>query len=157
MIHVYTKPGLSFIQIKNLIRREVNKGAKVVFIDYLRCMNIPNEGDSRATAIQKTTAMIADCGKEFDVAIIFLSQLANRAEGQMATVADLKESGGIAENVDCILILNNLDRIEGNTGNNQKNETRIYVEQRSGRSAVVACRIELEYNRYQEITKDRAI
>jgi replicative DNA helicase len=36
MIHVYTKPGLSFIQIKNLIRREVNKGAKVVFIDYLR-------------------------------------------------------------------------------------------------------------------------
>jgi replicative DNA helicase len=135
----------------------VNKGAKVVFIDYLQRMNIPNEGDSRATAIQKTTAMIADCAKEFNVAIIFLSQLANRAEGQMAMLGDLKESGGIAENVDCILILNNLDRIEGNTGNDRKNETRINVEQRSGPSAVVICGTELQYNRYREMEKDATV
>jgi replicative DNA helicase len=154
LIHAYTKPWMSFIEIKNHIRRLVSKGVKVVFIDYLQRMNIQNDGDTRATAIQKTTAMIADCAKEFDVAIIFLSQLANRAEGQMATVGDLKESGGIAENVDCILILNNLDRIEGRVGKGRTNETKIYIEQRSGESAIVNCRTELQYNQYQEMTKD---
>ncbi len=116
-------------------------------------MNIPNDGDNRATATQKTTALIADCAKEFDVAIIFLSQMANRVEGKMGNVQDLKESGGIAENVDCILILNNLDRIEGRVGKNRTNETKIYVEQRSGESAIVNCRTELQYNQYQELTE----
>jgi replicative DNA helicase len=75
----------------------------------------------------------------------------------MAMLGDLKESGGIAENVDCILILNNLDRIEGNTGNDRKNETRINVEQRSGPSAVVICGTELQYNRYREMEKDATV
>ena len=153
LIHIYTKPWMSFIQVKNIIRREANKGIQVVFIDYLQRMNIENNSDTRATAIQKTTAMIADCAKEFEVAIIYLSQLANRAENQIATVGDLKESGGIAENVDCILILNNLDRIERNTGDKRKNQVHISVEQRSGESALIKCRIELQHNLYQELAK----
>ena len=129
----------------------IKKGVKVVFIDYLQRLNIPNDGDTRATAIQKTTAMLADCAKEFNVAIIFLSQLANRAEGQMAGVADLKESGGIAENVDCILILNNLDRIEGNYGEKKTNQIWISVEQRSGESALIKCRTKLQYCEFSEL------
>ena len=94
---------------------------------------------------------LADTAKEFGVAIIILSQLGNIAEGHMATMANLKESGGIAENVGCIMLLNNLDRIKNNfRPENKTHKIYITVQQRDGESGIVDCYTMLQYNEYYE-------
>jgi len=149
IIYIDDRPGLYFMQIKNQIWRQLNKGIKVVFIDYLQRMYIDSKKDTRATAIQKTVGYIADMAKEFNIAVVLLSQLANIAEGRMGVVGDLKESGGTAENANCVLILNNIDRIENNR-EKKKYQVWIDVEQRDGESKRIKCQTKLQFNEFFE-------
>ena len=154
-ITVDTQPFLNIMQVRHKIRMASQDGIKVVFLDYLQRMDFQLRGNSLnlATIIAQTVSQIADIAKEFNVAIIFLSQLANRAEHEQATIADLKDSGGIAEGVDCILILNNQDRIEKNY-ENKTNQVYITVEQRSGASGIVKCMVDLSIARYLPIAEE---
>ncbi len=113
-LQVVDSPGMTIEQITSHIRRQSRKGVKVVLLDYLQRIDIPNKGDSRATAIQKAVNQLADAARKYNVALIALSQLANRAEFEdQPTVGDFKESGGIAEACDCAIILHNHDRTPG--------------------------------------------
>ena len=115
-------------------------------------MVIENNNDTRATAIQKTVGYLADMAKDYNIALVILSQLSNIAEGKMGRIQHLKESGGIAENVDCILILNNIDRIENNLKpENKKYQIYISVDQRDGESHLIKCRTKLQYNEFAEL------
>lgn len=154
-ITVDTQPFLNIMQVRHKVRVASQEGVKVVFLDYLQRMDFQLKGNNLnlATIIAQTVSQIADIAKEFNVAIIFLSQLANRAEHEQATIADLKDSGGIAEGVDCILILNNQDRIEKNY-TDKTNQVFITVEQRSGASGIVKCMVDLSIARYLPIAED---
>jgi replicative DNA helicase len=113
-------------------------------------MDIRTEaGSNFATSISKTVAQLADIAKEFKVAIVFLSQLSNDAEGKQATVMHLKDSGGIGEGVDCIIILNNQDRINKNKSV-KSNEVWLSIEQRSGSSGQIKCIVDLGKSIYVE-------
>ncbi len=153
LIYIDTRPGLSFLQIKNQVWRNINKGVKVVFIDYLQRMVIDNNTDNRATAIQKTVGYLADMAKDYNIALIILSQLANIAEGKMGQIQHLKESGGIAENVDCIMILNNIDRVENNLqADSKKHQVFISIDQRDGESQMIKCFTRLQFNEFAELS-----
>jgi replicative DNA helicase len=139
-------------QIRVKIRRAALKGVKVVFLDYLQRMNFQmseHKDLNFATIVGHTVSQLADIAKENNVAIIFLSQLKNDAEKKKADIADLKDSGGIAEGVDCILILNNQDRINRNY-DAKVNEVWISVEQRSGQSGQIKCIVDLSIATYRE-------
>jgi replicative DNA helicase len=111
------RPGLTPAQIRGVARKFAQKGCRVIFLDFLQRAKIKTEkGENRATAIQNTTSDFADMAKEFNVALIYLSQLRADAENRIATIADLKESGGIGENVECAIVLNNMDRINRKKG-----------------------------------------
>lgn len=157
-IFIDTRPGLSFLQIKNQVWRNRNKGIKVVFVDYLQRMVIENKNDNRATAIQKTVGYLADMAKEYNIALIILSQLSNIAEGQMGKIQHLKESGGIAENVDCIMILNNVDRVENNLKNDsKKHQVFISIDQRDGESQLIKCHTKLQFNEFTELSNSEEL
>jgi replicative DNA helicase len=151
-IAIDTTPYLSINQIRAKIRRAALKGVKVVFLDYLQRMNFQTKEYKDlnfATMVGHTVSQLADIAKENNVALIFLSQLANRAENKEATISDLKDSGGIAEGVDCILILNNQDRIKQNYEGKQ-NQVWISVDQRSGASGQIRCMVDLAMATYHE-------
>jgi replicative DNA helicase len=151
-ITIDTSSFLSVNQIRSKIRRAALKGVKVVFLDYLQRMNFQLK-ETRdlnfATVVAHTVSQLADIAKENNVALIFLSQLANRAEKKQASIADLKDSGGIGEGVDCILILNNQDRIN-KTREGKVNEVWISIEQRSGASGLIKCIVDLSKAAYFE-------
>lgn len=149
-IIIDTTPGLSVSQVRSKIWKASKQGVKVVFLDYLQRMSIRLEnGSNYATAVSKTVAQLADIAKQYNMALIFLSQLANRAEGEQADISHLKDSGGIAEGVDCVVILNNQDRINRNYYE-KMNEVWISVEQRSGSSGMVKCMVDLAKATYYE-------
>lgn len=111
VLHVVDTPGMTTDQIIGAIRRHVRHGVKVVVIDYLQRIDIQNKSDNRATAIQKSVNRLSDAARKYNVALLILSQLANRAEfDESPGVGDFKESGGITEACDCAMILNNLGR-----------------------------------------------
>ncbi|HIE01667.1 MAG TPA: hypothetical protein EYP59_15495 [Thiotrichaceae bacterium] len=152
LILVDTTPGLSVTQILARIRENALGRLDCVFVDYLQRVDIQSNENTRATAIQLAMQVLADGAKSTNVPIVVASQLRNVAEGRVATIADLKESGGIAEAADVILLLNNLDRIKGLRGDKRTREIAIVVEQRDGDSGCVHCKTELEFSRFYEIS-----
>jgi len=156
-IYIDSRKGITVEQITAAIRRHVRKGVKVVVIDYLQRIDIPNLSDNRATAIQKAVNKLADAAAKYDVALLVLSQLANRAEFQRRpTVADFKESGGITEACDCALLLHNVDRAESHF--KEEDKTRrleiIVAFQRVGESGLqVDVTHDLKTAHFYEITK----
>lgn len=152
LFQIDDRPGLSISQIRATIRRFAMKGCQVVFLDYLqRITTKTDKGENRATAVQKLAIELADIAKEYGVALVYLSQLNNSAEGRKAGIGDLKESGGIGEAVDCSIVINNMDRI-----NKKKEKTNIacfVVEQRDGASDEVEFYMELAYSRFSDLTR----
>jgi len=147
LIHIDDRPALETIQVRGLIRKWAKLGVGVVFLDYLQRLHIDtSRGDNRATAIQRATVELADIAKEYNVALVYLSQLRNEAEGRMAGIGDLKESGGIGESVDCAIILNNLDRI--NKMKTKQNKSKLVIEQRDGASDEIELSTRLKYSEY---------
>ena len=143
--HVCTQPGLNYNQIEEHIIEMKKQDVKVVFIDFLQRMAHDQHYETEALALQKITAKLADCAKLQDVAIIILAQLNMGAEGRKANIADLKGSSGIAENADCILILNNIDRIKKEHDHKKKTgKVTISIDQRSGDSDDVDVKTSLE-------------
>jgi replicative DNA helicase len=141
-------------QIRAKIRAWSRRGVEVFFVDYIqRIAHQAMKGVSMnwATIIGNTVRELADTAKAEGVALILLSQLRNEAEGEVAGIEHLKDSGGIAENVDCIMILNNQDRIQKRY-ENKLNEVWVDVEQRSGQQARVRCKVDLATASYHELT-----
>lgn len=142
------RAGLTIPQIRATIRRFAQKGAQVIFLDYLQRINIAtSRGENRATAIQRATVELADIAKDYNIALVYLSQLNNSAEGRIATIADLKESGGIGESVDCAIIINNMDRINKKKGE-KSNLAKFVIEQRDGESDMIEFVMQLQYSKF---------
>lgn len=136
------RPYLTDTQIKaKMSQSKQHLGTRVVFIDYLqRAKMVPRKGENEAKTIERFCTSLADHAKKMEMAVYILSQLQNIAEGQHATLQHLKGSGGIGEAATVIGILNNLDRIKGNTGSADKprlNKSTLTIEQRDGRGTIV--------------------
>jgi len=142
------RAGLTIPQVRSTIRRFSQKGAQVIFLDFLQRLKITTgRGENRATAIQDATRELADMAKDYNVGLVYLSQLNNSAEGRIATIADLKESGGIGENVECAIVINNMDRI--NKRKDEKtNIAKFVIEQRDGESDMVEFVMQLQYSKF---------
>ena len=89
------------------IKRQSN--LKVVFIDYLQIVSFgKGKFDSRygeVTAISREMKLLA---KEFDIAVVCLSQLSRNIEGREKSsprLSDLRESGSIEQDADVVGLL----------------------------------------------------
>lgn len=154
-VEIDTQSYLNLMQIRHKVRQASQRGCKVVFLDYLQRMNFQKgTGSNDAKVIADTCAQLADIAKEYQVAFIYLSQLRNSADNEIADVSHLKDSGGIAEAVDCIMVLNNLDRIEKNYDEaTKKRKMIVNVEQRSAGSGMVELKIDLSMSKFEEYTE----
>lgn len=106
-------------QLRSQVSYLVNKfQCKFIVIDYLQRLNFNLKGQmSSAWAVSQMASQIKSIAIQFNVGIILLSQL-NRSNEKEAKVprppklTDLKESGGIEEAADTILLLHRYDIYE---------------------------------------------
>jgi replicative DNA helicase len=116
------------------------------------------KGENRATAVQRFAYGLADIGRDFNVAMIIASQLSNEAEkAETLHLGLLKESGGVAEAADCIIIIDNINRRKREALKpGEKCKIDLLVDaQRDGVSGwPVHTVADLRYGRFHEITKD---
>lgn len=85
-----------------------------VFVDFIQKMKNEKYSRDRVREVESIAQDLADMARECEVGIIALSQLAGRAENledeEIPDMSYLKESQGIPENADWIIIQHNYDR-----------------------------------------------
>jgi replicative DNA helicase len=102
-------PALTPTELRARARRiKREHGLDLVVVDYLQLMQVPGTQDNRATEIAEISRGLKALAKELAVPVIALSQLnrgVEQRENKRPVMSDLRESGGIEQDADIILML----------------------------------------------------
>lgn len=105
-IYIDDEPALSAQKMRSKCRLMKKKGVQIIFIDFLQLMTA--EGRSKHEEIGTITKTMKQVAKELDMPIVALSQLSRKVEDRQdkrPQMADLRESGSIEEDADCIMFI----------------------------------------------------
>lgn len=104
----YTDIQQSIKQIESMVKRQIAKRKlDLLVVDYIQIVKREQSKNiSEATAIKDITTGLKDIAKKYNIAVLGLAQI-NRegVSGKEPTMNDLKGSGGIEEDADCIILL----------------------------------------------------
>jgi replicative DNA helicase len=127
----------------------------VLIIDYIGIMALKNMGDSRQEQISNACIELKNMAKEFNMPIIALAQINRGPESRndkRPTLADLKESGGIEENADVVMLLYRDEYYHKNC--KEKNVIEVNIaKQRDGRTGT----IKLTWQPKYQLVADKAL
>jgi len=133
----YTIPELK----SRILHMKQTTGVDYVFVDFIQRMREERYKSDRVREVEAISQGLADISRDCDVGVIELAQLAGYAEklegDQIPNMSHLKESQGIAENADTIIIMHNPLRHEQQSGNYVPPIFKFKVEQRYGISGAV--------------------
>lgn len=104
-----TKPSISVNQIRSQCKKMQLQGdIDALIIDHLTLINTKGMGDSLREQITNICINLKTIAKEFNIPVILLAQLSRACEARgdkRPMLSDLKESGGIEENADVVMLL----------------------------------------------------
>ena len=142
-------------QMKSQLRRlQAERGdLGLVLIDYLQLMG--GEGDNRVNELAKITRQLKGLAKELDVPIIALSQLSRAVESRTnkrPIMSDLRESGGIEQDSDLILMLYRDEYYNPDTTDRAIAEV-IIAKHRNGPTGVVKLIFDADLARFRNLVR----
>lgn len=101
--------GATVHQIKSFIRRFVRVyGKGPIFVDYLGLIKTDKRISQKVHQIEEITNELKAIAKQFDVPVVLLSQLNRGLEARddkRPITADLRDSGAIEQDADCIMFV----------------------------------------------------
>ena len=107
--HIDDSPRLNILELKSKARKMVKKfGIKILFIDYLQLARGMNSKQVLAEQISELARCCKELAKELNIPIVSLAQLNRELEkrtDKKPQLSDLKESGGLEENADVVILL----------------------------------------------------
>ena len=119
-IRIDDNPSITVAAMNAKCRRLDNLG--LIVIDYLQLMTSSgfggNRGDSRVNVVSEISRALKIMAKELNVPVICLSQLSRANESRTdkrPMLSDLRESGAIEQDADCVLFLYRDDYYNPNT------------------------------------------
>ena len=104
----YTDIQQSIKQIESMVKRQIAKRKlDLLVVDYIQIVKREQSKNiSEATAIKEITTSLKDIAKKYNIAVLGLAQIKREGvNGKEPTMNDLKGSGGIEEDADCIILL----------------------------------------------------
>jgi len=108
-IFIDDTPSLSTSALRCRCRRlKREHGLDLVVVDYLQLMQVPGHDGSRSAEIAEISRCLKAVAREFNVPVLALSQLNRSLEARAnkrPMMADLRESGGIEQDADLVLLI----------------------------------------------------
>lgn len=109
-IYIDDTPAITLLELRAKSRRLVDEhGVKQIIIDYLQLMSGSGNSRNREQEIAEISRGLKALAKELNVPIIALSQLSrgveSRGGAKRPQLQDLRESGSIEQDADCVIFL----------------------------------------------------
>src|SRR5438874_12562934 len=101
-------PGLSIMELRTKARRaSTHDRLEVILVDYIQLMRTGEHEENRVQEIATITKNLKSLARELNVVVIGLSQLSRAAgdSGLEPKLSTLRESGGIEQDADIVLML----------------------------------------------------
>lgn len=107
-------PGMTVAHLSDTVRRMRRNGMPpaLIVVDYLQLMSSGKRVESRQLEVSEMSRNLKKLAGEFDVPIVVGSQLNRESEkraDKRPTTADLRESGGLENDADVIILLHRED------------------------------------------------
>jgi replicative DNA helicase len=103
------KPGLTLGQIRSFVRREIRSGGlDLLVVDHLTLMGDADRGVPLRERVGFNTKGLKNLAKDFNIPVVLLAQVNRGVESRdnkRPGLADLKESGSIEEDSDCVMFI----------------------------------------------------
>jgi len=126
---------MKLLELRTMARRlTVERGVKVIFIDYITLVTHENAELPRWEQISAISRSLKSLARELKIPIVALSQLKREAEGKQPNLADVRESGSIEQDADLIIFLHRdreLDKTRDERSDQVETEL-IVAKQRNG-------------------------
>jgi replicative DNA helicase len=102
-------PGISVQEMRTKARRlQVEKGLKLLIVDYLQLATPGRRWDSRVQEVSEISQGLKNLARELKIPVLALSQLSRAVEARgtrIPQLADLRESGAIEQDADVVMFL----------------------------------------------------
>ena len=120
-------------------KMQLQGGLDALIIDYLALMSKKNMGDNIREQLNNICVGLKNMAKDFNIPVILLSQLSRAPDARVdhrPMLSDLKETGGVEENADVVMLLYRDDYYDKET--EEKNIIEVNIaKQRNGRTGVI--------------------
>jgi replicative DNA helicase len=108
-LFIEDKAGIDWQELRSKALKEVERGAKIIFVDYLQLVNVPSaKNRNREAVISEISRELKKVAKDCNVPVIALSQLSRAVEGRgdkIPQLSDLRESGAIEQDADVVMFI----------------------------------------------------
>jgi replicative DNA helicase len=152
-IYLIDQSNLSAAEIARIVRREIRKHkVEIIFIDYLQRMKHDRDaGESTTRQVGETAKMLKTLARDCDIPVVCLAQLnrevTTRNDGK-PRLSDLRDSGEIEQEADCVILLHAHPMDEQNTSVQQID---LLVEkQRNGPTSCASMTYRRPYTRFED-------
>lgn len=109
-------PGQGMLRIAaNARRLKAKQKIKLVVIDYLQLIEPENRRDPRQEQVAQISRRLKFLARELEIPVAALAQVNRSSEDRQdhrPRLSDLRESGSIEQDADCVLMLHRPDRYE---------------------------------------------
>ena len=144
-----------YVSVKDIISkaRQVHGhiGLDCIVIDYLQLMKY--DKNKEISELGNITRSLKYLSKELDIPIILLSQLSRgveQRENKRPLMSDLRSSGEIEQDADCIIMIYRDEYYKKEESEDQGLAEIIVAKNRMGRVGWVKCKFDGEYSRFSD-------
>lgn len=124
-LYIDDRPGLTLAHIVSTCRSQKRRtGLSVVVVDYLQLVKSDRSNASREQQVAHISRSLKELARELDVAVVIPCQLNRRSvDRERPSLADLRESGGIEQDADTVMLMARLLFPEGSDMAGQPSKT----------------------------------
>ena len=156
-IYIDDTPNATIMDIRSKCKKlYLEKGIGAVFIDYLQIMQSSGHVENRQQEVSAMSRSLKILAKELNVPVIVGAQLnraADKREDHRPALSDLRESGSIEQDADCVILLYRADYYV-NDETEKKNEAEIIVaKNRHGESKTIKLLWQPEYTSFRNLAR----
>lgn len=91
--------------IEDARRMKRKEGAGIIFVDYLSLVDNKRSDIPRHEQVAEISRMLKGLSRELEIPIVALSQLTREAQGERPKLSQLRDSGGVEQDADIVILL----------------------------------------------------
>ena len=158
-IYIDDSPGLNMLELASKARQMVQKGVKLIVIDYLQLMsgqesqtNVSRE--QFVSGISRGLKMLA---KELEIPIIALTQLNRSTESRTdkrPLLSDIRESGSIEQDADVVCFVHRQSFYEPEKDEFKNRADIIVGKNRQGKTGTAKLYFHEDYTRFENLAEN---